>query len=80
MTETKNITRTIPNNNTSPTKFGGLVFYSDFETNYRGNDQKESSIAKRIFQDLNFDRQCKINAENRDKQKIIKNKYIKKEN
>lgn len=74
MTETKNITCTIPNNNLSPAKFGGLIFYSDFETEYRGKDQESSSIAKRIFEDLNFDRYCKANVENRNRQQIFKNR------
>lgn len=73
-TETKNITRTITNNNPSPTKFGGLIFFSDFETEHRGKNQNSSSIAKRIISDRNFDRQCKINAENRNKYKKINKK------
>lgn len=73
-TGTKNITRTITNNNTSPTKFGGLIFFLDFETEHRGKDQNSSYIAERIISDRNFDRQCKINAENRNKYKNLNKK------
>ena len=52
--------------------FGGLIFYSDFNTDYRGNDQKKSSIAERIMSDWKFDKQCKKNAENRTKNKNYK--------
>lgn len=75
-TGTKNITRTITNNNTSPTKFGGFIFFSDFETEYRGKNQDSSSIAERIISDRNFDRQCKINAGNRNKYKNSNKKEI----
>lgn len=39
--------------------FGGLIFPSDFNTDYRGkNNDHGSPIAKRIIQDNNFDMQC----------------------
>lgn len=42
--------------------FGGLIFHSDFNTDYRGkNNDYGSPIAKRIIQDNNFDTQCKKN-------------------
>lgn len=62
-TDTKNITQTITNNNSHPTTFGGYIYYSDFETDYRGNDQNTSSIAGRIVADWNFDKRCKRNRE-----------------
>ena len=31
------------------TTFGGTIYFSDFCTDYRGGDQKESEIAKRII-------------------------------
>lgn len=54
------------------TTFGGLICYSDFNTDYRGNDQWESSIASRIASDWKFDERCKKNAENRDRAKKLK--------
>lgn len=42
------------------TTFGGYVFLSDFNTDYRGKrPQNESVIARRIMADMNFDRQCR---------------------
>lgn len=44
--------------------FGGLIYLSDFETDYRGNDSNNgSSIASRIACDWKFDNQCKKNRE-----------------
>ena len=48
--------------------FGGLIRESDFNTDFRGKDQNESSIAKRIASDWRFDKTCKVQAENRDRQ------------
>lgn len=46
------------------TKFGGLIYPSDFDTNYRGKDNTYgSSIAMRIISDRKFDDQCKKNKE-----------------
>lgn len=51
------------------TTFGGCIYLSDFETDYRGKDTLEgSSIAKRIAADWRFDNTCKVQAENRDRQ------------
>ena len=48
---TKNYYKT-ENHNT----FGGLIFASDFNTDYRGKDsQNGSSIASRILSDWKFD-------------------------
>lgn len=57
---TKNFYRT-ENYNVDHTTFGGIIYLSDFETDYRGKDQKESSIAKRIESDRRFDKQCMKN-------------------
>ena len=44
------------------TRFGGLIYPSDFETDYRGDDNlKGSSIASRIISDMKFDEQCRRN-------------------
>lgn len=32
--------------------FGGLIYYSDFNTDYRGDDQVRSSYADRIAADM----------------------------
>jgi len=48
--------------------FGGLIFLSDFETDYRSNNhQNGSSIAQRIVSDLKFDEQCRKNIKNRER-------------
>lgn len=44
------------------TKFGGLIYPSDFNTDYRGKTNKNGSeIANRIVGDKKFDEQCKRN-------------------
>ena len=46
------------------TTFGGVIYPSDFNTNYREKDNTNgSSIAHRITNDSNFDKQCKKNKE-----------------
>lgn len=41
------------------TTFGGTIYLSDFETEYRGkSNSKGSVIAARILSDWKFDRQC----------------------
>lgn len=56
------------NYNTDHTTFGGLIFPSDFETDYRGNDNKNgSSIAHRIATDQKFDEECRKNIEFRNR-------------
>ncbi len=50
--------------------FGGRIYLSDFETDYRGKDNNNgSSIAQRIVSDLKFDEQCRKNIENRERNK-----------
>lgn len=50
--------------------FGGKIYLSDFETDYRGkNSINGSSIAQRIVSDLRFDEQCRKNIENRERNK-----------
>lgn len=47
------------------TTFGGIIYQSDFYTNYRGKDNtKGSCIAQHIVEDWNFDKRCKENREN----------------
>lgn len=46
------------------TKFGGLIYPSDFNTDYRGKDNTNGSqIASRIASDCQFDKQCRKNRE-----------------
>lgn len=50
--------------------FGGIIYQSDFETDYREkNNNNGSSIAQRIISDLKFDEQCIKNIENRERNK-----------
>lgn len=52
------------------TVFGGIIYPSDFNTDYRGNDKSNSStIAQRITRDWIFDKQCMKNLENRNRNK-----------
>lgn len=53
------------------TKFGGIIYPSDYNTDYRGKDTKESQIAKRIISDRNFDYMCNRNIELRNKNKKL---------
>lgn len=57
------------------TRFGGLIYLSDFNTNYckrKGNVGSE--IASRILSDKMFDEQCKKNIEC--KQRRIANRKL----
>ena len=49
------------------TQFGGYVYASDFNTDYRGKSSihNGSIIASRIARDQKFDEQCKKNIENK---------------
>lgn len=47
-------------------KFGGIIYPSDFNTNYASG-----TIAKRISRDLKFDEQCRRNCINRYKTERI---------
>lgn len=59
MTETFNNTR---NYKTDHTKFGGIIYPSDFNTGYKGKDNLNGSIiASRIEKDKRFDEQCRKN-------------------
>ncbi len=43
------------------TKFGGLIYPSDFNTEYKRKDNKGSIIASRIVSDTKFDNNLKRN-------------------
>lgn len=46
--------------------FGGIIYPSDFQTNYSGRNKKNgSSIAERIKADKKFDKLCENNIKNR---------------
>lgn len=50
--------------------FGGVIYPSDYNTDYRGKDNvRGSQIVKRIISDRNFDYRCKKNIELRNIQK-----------
>lgn len=52
------------------TKFGGIIYSSDFNTDYRGKDNTNGSpIAGRIIQDHKFDKQCRKNREDQERNK-----------
>lgn len=42
--------------------FGGKIYLSDFNTDYKGKYQDKSSIAKRIISDWKIDECCKKNT------------------
>lgn len=57
-----------PNSYTDHSTFGGLIYPSDFETDYRGKDNtKGSPIAQRIASDQRFDNSCRVNREKQGK-------------
>lgn len=59
MTETFNKVR---NYKIDHTKYGGVIYHSDFNTDYRGKDNSNGSlIAQRIERDKRFDEQCRKN-------------------
>ncbi len=58
-----------PVNYTDHTKFGGLINASDFNTDFRGKDEKTSSIAQKIISDMKFDKRCKNNTVFRDRKR-----------
>ena len=66
MNLTKNYTSSKPDHSI----FGGLIFYSDFNTDYRGDIKDESNIAKRIMDDWKFDERCRKLGENNKKMKL----------
>lgn len=48
--------------------FGGIINFSDFCTDHN-RSEKSKSMAERIISDWKFDKQCKKNIENRDRNK-----------
>ena len=59
-------------------KFGGLIYFTDFDTNHRGKDNTYGSpIAQRIISDRKFDQQCRKAIEERNKKKIKANNIFK---
>lgn len=66
MTGTKTLCSTFKNTY-QPTTFGGIIYESDFCTEYGGGEARESAIAGRIFNAWKFDQQCRRNAEIRDR-------------
>jgi len=54
------------------TRFGGVIYLSDYNTDYRGKDNtRGSQIAKRIISDRNFDYRCKKNIEEMKRKKSL---------
>ena len=53
------------------TRFGGLIYNYDFETDYKRkpSEREGSDIAKRIATDMKFDEQCRRNLTNKRKEK-----------
>lgn len=61
---TKTMSRTRKQEGADHTKFGGIIYVSDFNTDIRGKDSKNgSAIANRIANDFRFDEQCRKNTE-----------------
>ncbi len=51
-------------------KFGGKIYATDFNTDYRGKDNTYGSIiASRILQDQKFDEQCRKTMESKERNK-----------
>lgn len=55
------------------TRFGGLIYFSDFDTNPGAGTK---NMADRIARDLRFDEQCRKNIEARDRFKTQKNNEV----
>lgn len=75
MKETKHYctpTRNIADHRT----FGGLIYESDFCTNHRGQNDRESKVASNIAADLAFDHMCSLNAVNRNYRKSHKTEGV----
>lgn len=62
---TGTITKKINSKNKSNYSFGGEIYQSDFNTEYSGKSNFESSIASRIMSDWRFDKMCQQNSENK---------------
>lgn len=64
MTEQFNTARPYKVNHT---QFGGFVYPSDFNTDYRNKGNANgSTIARRIASDCQFDKRCRQNRENKE--------------
>lgn len=51
---------------TAHSTFGGIIYFSDFNTEYRKSDPVHgSAAARRIEQDFRFDAQCRQNILNK---------------
>lgn len=61
-------------NHSDHSRFGGLIYVSDFETYYAPNTTRAggSRIAERIVSDWKFDRACSMNAKTRQLRKEYK--------
>lgn len=66
MRETRNY-YTTPSNYADHTRFGGIIYASDFCTEY----EETRNIASRIASDWKFDERCRENALNRDRVKKL---------
>ena len=66
-----NKTVTIEQHNTNPTRFGGIINFSDYTTegNRTISPDSESHIIRRIVSDENFDEECRRNLLARNRQK-----------
>ena len=66
-----NKTVTIEQHNTNPTRFGGIINFSDYttEVNRTISPDSESHIIRRIVSDENFDEECRRNLLARNRQK-----------
>ena len=63
--------KTMTKTHKDPTRFGGTIYLSDFETDYRGHDNIHgSTIARRIAMDWMFDKKCWQNLEYRKRSKL----------
>ena len=69
MRETRNYYTTPSNYAEDHTRFGGLIYKGDFETEYYPEHGR--NIASRIASDWKFDERCRKNAENRDRAKKL---------
>ena len=59
-----NLVKNYTPNKPDHTTFGGLITFSDFNTNGRGDEKKYSEMAKRITDDWKFDDKCRKLGEN----------------
>lgn len=68
-TETMNeLLHRTPINQKDPSTYGGLIYPSDFNTNFRANGNAGSSaIAARILSDQRFDMQCRKKQEEKER-------------